>query len=167
MVARENKFVTSNDYSNATNQEILSTRNLEPSVSHDLFRWSREIANGMCYLASKKVVHADLASRNVLLTLDKEAKICDFGLSRRLYDYSNYVKQNQEPLPWRWMPPEALKFLQFNEKSDVWAYGVTLWEMYSLGEKPYPGLSWDLNFADLLEDGLRLLEPKFNDENNL
>ncbi len=147
------------------NLTTIKKASLDSALSEDLYRWSKEICNGMAYLASKHVVHADLATRNVLLNLRKEAKICDFGLSRRMYNYTNYVKHHQEPLPWKWMSPESLKLMQFCEKSDIWAYGVTLWEIYSLGESPYPGLSWDINFADLLESGFRMNEPKYNEKN--
>lgn len=128
----------------------------------DLDRWSREIGNGMEFLAEKKVVHADLATRNILLTFDRTAKISDFGLSRRLYNYSEYVKKQQEPLPWRWMAPEALRRLEFNEKTDVYAYGVTLWEIYSLGDLPHPGATWEPELAARLERGeLCLDRPQF------
>lgn len=127
----------------------------------DLHRWTREIAGGMEFLVEKRIVHADLATRNVLLNSDKIAKISDFGLSRRLYNYSQYVKKQQEPLPWRWMSPESLRLMEFNEKTDVWAFGVTLWEIYTLGDVPYPGLSWEMDFASRLENGLVLDKPRY------
>lgn len=133
--------------------------NVDPFLVKDMHRWSLEVAKGMEFVTSKNVIHADLATRNVLLTADKRAKISDFGLSRRLYYYTNYVKTQHEPLPWRWMAPECLKRLEFNEKTDVWAFGVMLWEIYSFADIPYPGLSWDINFPQTLEKGLRLSEP--------
>ncbi len=83
------------------------------------------------------MVHADLAARNILLTIDRRAKIADFGLSRRMYNYDRCVKAGEELSPWRWMAPESLKYFRFTEKSDVWSFGVLLWEIYSLGnQKP-------------------------------
>lgn len=63
------------------------------------------------------------------------------------------------PLPWRWMAIESLKELAFSTKSDVWSYGILLWEIFSLGEIPYPGLSWSQEFITQLENGLRLTKP--------
>jgi len=77
-----------------------------------------------------------------------------------MYDYVHYIKANQEPLPWRWMSLETLRSLNFSSQSDVWSFGVTLWEIYSMGDIPYPGLSWDINFPQKLEQGLRLPLPK-------
>jgi serine/threonine protein kinase len=108
-----------------------------------------------------QVVHADVAARNVLLTSDQTAKLTDFGLSRRLYEYTQYVKKNQEPLPWRWMAIESLQTMQFSTESDVWSYGITVWEIFSLGDIPYPGLSWNLEFVGELERGLRMNKPKY------
>lgn len=73
--------------------------------------------------------------------------------------YSTYVKNGEEPLPWRWMAPESLRKLIFNEKTDVWMFGVTLWEIYTFGEVPYGGLAWSTDFTGLVEGGLRLDLP--------
>ncbi len=96
-------------------------------------KWCMDIIKGMEYLASKNVLHGDLATRNVLLCKNMRAKLCDFGLSRRLYEYTSYMKSNVEPLPWRWMAPESLCCWEFNEKTDVWAFGVTCWEICTYG----------------------------------
>jgi len=123
--------------------------------------WSKQIAEGMEYLGSRKVIHGDLAARNILLDEKRIVKITDFGLSRQLYDYNDYIKKQQEPLPWRWMALESLKYMTFSVHSDVWSFGVTLWEIFSLGEIPYPGCAWTLDFVDDLEEGLRMGKPKY------
>ncbi|CAL8136376.1 unnamed protein product [Orchesella dallaii] len=106
--------------------------------SSDLHRWCREIANGMEYLASKHVVHADLATRNVLLSMDRTAKISDFGLSRRLYDYTNGCLVV-------WCNAMGNFFIRFGR--DI----------------PFQGLSWTIDFSSQLLNGLRLPTPKYED----
>lgn len=105
-------------------------------------------------------MHADIAIRNILLDDQMCCKISDFGLSRRMKKYKIYVKTGEEALPWRWMAPESLRKLIFNEKTDVWMYGVTLWEIYTIGQVPYGGFSWSNDFVRLLEAGLRLEIPQ-------
>ncbi|OXA52829.1 Vascular endothelial growth factor receptor 3 [Folsomia candida] len=129
-----------------------------------LLKFSREIACGMEYLASRKVIHGDLAARNVLLTDQLYAKIGDFGLSRQLYEYANYVKKQQAPLPWRWMAIESLCDMEFSHKSDVWAFGITLFEVFSLGEIPYPGTNWTEDFVRKLRQGNRPPKPDLADD---
>ncbi|XP_035701631.1 tyrosine-protein kinase receptor torso [Folsomia candida] len=124
-----------------------------------LVRWCKEIAEGMEFLAGNNVLHGDLAARNCLLDSQLSIKISDFGLSRKLYDYRNYVKRSKAPLPWRWMALESLKAFEFSVKSDVWSYGVTIWEIFSLGDQPYPTLTWNEAFIQALSSGLRPPRP--------
>lgn len=124
-------------------------------------RWAYQIASAMEFVAEKNVTHADLAARNILLASVDQVKVCDFGLSRKLYQEMGVIHDKDTPLPWRWMAPESLKHLVFSVESDVWAYGVTLWEIFSLAEVPYHGITYDMKFSAELEKGMRLPKPKF------
>lgn len=95
----------------------------------------------MEYLASHHYVHCDLAARNCLVTDRLVIKIGDFGLTRDVYASDYYLCQSQKKLPVRWMPPEAILYGKFNEMTDVWAFGVTVWEMYSYGTPPFYGVN--------------------------
>ncbi|OXA41074.1 Vascular endothelial growth factor receptor 3 [Folsomia candida] len=134
---------------------------LTPFSTRTLFMWSSEIARGLEYVHAKNVVHGDLAIRNVLLTQTLTAKISDFGLSRQLANSSNYVKKSHVPLPWRHMSPEALQDRNFSTSSDIWALGVTLWEIFELGHIPYPGETWGHPFLCRIISGERLIKPKY------
>ncbi|ODM91480.1 Vascular endothelial growth factor receptor 1 [Orchesella cincta] len=127
----------------------------------ELIRWSQEIASGMEYLGDMKVVHGDLAARNLLLAEGKRIKIADFGLARQLYQYSVYVKRQNSPLPWRWLAIESLTDMNFSTKSDVWAYSVVLHELFTLGKAPYSVQQFTLEFVEKLREGMRLEQPDF------
>ncbi|KAH9489965.1 Tyrosine kinase receptor Cad96Ca [Bulinus truncatus] len=90
---------------------------------------------------SNSIIHRDLAARNILVTDRGICKITDFGLARSIKGTDNYERISKGPLPVRWMAPEALVDRNHSSKSDVWAYGVVLWEIVTLGASPYPGLS--------------------------
>ena len=112
---------------------------LTPSV---FLNCSLQVARGVAYLAELKYVHRDIASRNCLVNHNLVVKIGDFGMSRDLGSMDYYrVGGTQACLPVRWMPPEALLFGKFTTQSDVWSFGVLMWEIYTFGRRPYTGLS--------------------------
>lgn len=117
-----------------------------------------DCAEGMAYLASRGVVHRDLAARNVLVTSDHKAKIADFGLTRDTDGNSEYYNSRGGAIPVRWSAPEALEDHKFSEMSDVWSYGVLVWEIWSKAELPYKGMSNQKVWVEVLA-GARLDQP--------
>ncbi|CAB3364413.1 Hypothetical predicted protein [Cloeon dipterum] len=107
----------------------------------DFIHISIQVAAGMEYLSGHHYVHRDLAARNCLVGDNLTVKISDFGLSRDIYSSDYYRVQSKSLLPVRWMPPESILYGKFTTESDVWSYGVVLWETYSYGLQPYYGYS--------------------------
>ncbi|CAL8386696.1 unnamed protein product [Boreogadus saida] len=124
----------------------------------ELVSGAYQVARGMAYLASKKCIHRDLAARNVLVTEDEVMKIADFGLARDVHHIDYYKKTTNGRLPVKWMAPEALFDRIYTHQSDVWSFGVLLWEMFTLGGSPYPGVPVEELFK-LLREGHRMERP--------
>ncbi|XP_010841865.1 PREDICTED: muscle, skeletal receptor tyrosine-protein kinase isoform X3 [Bison bison bison] len=102
---------------------------------------ARRWAAGMAYLSERKFVHRDLATRNCLVGENMVVKIADFGLSRNIYSADYYKANENDAIPIRWMPPESIFYNRYTTESDVWAYGVVLWEIFSYGLQPYYGMA--------------------------
>uniref|UniRef100_I3K9I3 receptor protein-tyrosine kinase n=1 Tax=Oreochromis niloticus TaxID=8128 RepID=I3K9I3_ORENI len=133
-----------------------------PLYLEDLISFSFQVARGMEFLASRKCIHRDLAARNVLLSDNKVVKICDFGLARDIYKDPDYVRKGDARLPLKWMSPESIFDKVFTTQSDVWSYGILLWEIFSLGASPYPGLHIDEEFCHRLKGGTRMRAPEYS-----
>uniref|UniRef100_A0A4W3HV00 receptor protein-tyrosine kinase n=1 Tax=Callorhinchus milii TaxID=7868 RepID=A0A4W3HV00_CALMI len=124
-----------------------------------LLNISHQVAHGMDFLSSRNCIHRDVAARNVLLTHGRVAKICDFGLARDIMNDSNYVVKGNARLPVKWMAPESIFDCVYTVQSDVWSYGILLWEIFSLGSSPYPDLPVDSRFYKLIRSGYQMSRP--------
>lgn len=140
------------------------TEDLQTLTFDDLLSFACQVARGMEFLSSQNCIHRDLAARNVLVTKGRLVKIGDFGLARDIDNDSNYVVRGNVRLPVKWMAPESTFQGIYTIKSDVWAYGILLWEMFSLGVTPYPGVKVDDKFYSMIESGFKMECPYYASE---
>uniref|UniRef100_A0A8C1V506 Receptor protein-tyrosine kinase n=1 Tax=Cyprinus carpio TaxID=7962 RepID=A0A8C1V506_CYPCA len=123
-----------------------------------LLNWCVQIAKGMMYLEERRLVHRDLAARNVLVKSPNHIKITDFGLTRLLDVDEKEYNSDGGKMPIKWMALECIHYRKFTHQSDVWSYGVTIWELMTFGGKPYDGIP-TREIPDILEKGERLPQP--------
>ncbi|XP_023650785.1 tyrosine-protein kinase BTK isoform X2 [Paramormyrops kingsleyae] len=127
-----------------------------------LLEMCKDVSEGMAYLESLQYLHRDLAARNCLVDGNGTVKVTDFGLSRYVLD-DEYTSSEGSKFPVRWSPPEVLLYCKFSSKSDVWAFGVLMWEIYTLGKMPYERLN-NTEIVQKLSSGLRLYRPQLANE---
>ncbi|KAK7118642.1 hypothetical protein R3I94_022213 [Phoxinus phoxinus] len=126
--------------------------------SQTLLNWCVQIAKGMTYLEERHLVHRDLAARNVLVKTPNHVKITDFGLARLLGSDEKEYHAEGGKVPIKWMALESIRHWTYTHQSDVWSYGVTVWELMTFGSKPYDGIP-AREIDDILEKGERLPQP--------
>ncbi|NP_001158425.1 fibroblast growth factor receptor B isoform X1 [Saccoglossus kowalevskii] len=132
--------------------------NYEPLLNKHLVSFAYQIAKAMEFLSSKRCIHRDLAARNVLVAENNIMKVADFGLARDIQNIDYYRKTTDGRLPVKWMAPEALFDRKYSTESDVWSFGVLLWEIMTLGGTPYPSVPVEKLF-DFLKSGKRMEQP--------
>ncbi|XP_070501931.1 tyrosine kinase receptor Cad96Ca [Chironomus tepperi] len=128
-------------------------------TSRDLVSFMYQVARGMEFLSSRGIIHRDLAARNILITEDYTCKIADFGFARDIETSTVYERKTGGRQPIRWMAIESLYDNIFSVKSDVWAFGILMWEIATLGSTPYPGMG-AAEVMKKVRDGYRLEKPE-------
>ncbi|XP_043231164.1 tyrosine-protein kinase HTK16-like, partial [Amphibalanus amphitrite] len=141
--------------------DYLKQQPHDVSMDDDFKLWAGQVAEGMEYLEKQRMVHRDLAARNILVASHSQVKISDFGFSRPLGDRDYYVASEGGRWPVKWYAPEAMNFGRFTAASDVWSFGVLLWEMFSYGEQPYGDMPGVDAFVNVVEKGHRLQKPEY------
>ncbi|CAD6194725.1 unnamed protein product [Caenorhabditis auriculariae] len=137
--------------------DLLRSRGRHQLDKRQLMQFAIDICEGMCYLESRQIVHRDLAARNVLLDENFVAKISDFGLAKKATSTSHDSASGKFPI--KWTAPEALRNSLFTTKSDVWSFGILLWEIFSFGRIPYPRIPIQ-DVVRHIERGYRMEAPE-------
>ncbi|XP_038068944.1 fibroblast growth factor receptor-like [Patiria miniata] len=139
-------------------REWRDKSHIAPISSDQIIKFACQIASGMHYLSSMKIIHRDLAAHNILLGEDLMCKVSDFGFSRDIIAKEFYQMSSSGAVPLRWMALESIVDNIYTSKSDVWSYGILLWEMVTMGTHPYPGIEVE-DIIDALKNGRRLPQP--------
>ncbi|XP_055347513.1 platelet-derived growth factor receptor beta-like [Paramacrobiotus metropolitanus] len=162
------RVVSGSDYMSTTSS-VTGSCPEDALTTCDLINFAYQISNGLEYLALQSIIHRDIAARNILVADNYVVKIADFGMARRrlLTDYS--MSSDQVALPIKWMAPESILHRTFSYKSDVWSFGVLLWEIFSLGDVPYSSTSGGsqfngniAQFVNSLTNGARMHRPPYS-----
>ncbi|CAH3147000.1 unnamed protein product [Pocillopora meandrina] len=132
-------------------------------TSQQLMKFAWQIADGMSYLSSESIIHRDLAARNVLVGQNETCKVTDFGMARDVQQENIYERKTKGRLPVKWTAYEALFYGTYTTKSDVWSYGVVLYEIFTIGGSPYPRMDGK-KIANLIEEGYRMPKPQHVDD---
>ncbi|CAF0773881.1 unnamed protein product [Adineta ricciae] len=154
-------------------RSYISSEKNRPTV-RQLITWGIQVADGMEYLSSLKFIHRDLATRNCMLDENLICRISDFGLSRDILDRDYYlvprtttkerngqvIQMPPRRLPIRWLSPESIESSKYTIQSDVWSFGVLLWELLSRGKTPYPGID-NADIFTYVKNGYRLPQPTY------
>ncbi|CAI4225346.1 unnamed protein product [Auanema sp. JU1783] len=152
-----NVYMVTEYMANGNLVDFLRSRGRHLLERAQLVQFALDICSGMCYLESRQIVHRDLAARNVLLDEELTAKISDFGLAKKANDVRADSSSGKFPI--KWTAPEALRHSQFSSKSDMWSFGVLLWEIFSFGRVPYPRIPIQ-DVVRHIERGYRMEAPE-------